>query len=479
MNHADSQQTNTTISDADFAASRLEIDRSCKVPVMLWYVSSVVWLIAGSALALVAAIKLHTPGFMDNQEWLSFGRVRPAHLNTVAYGWASMSGIGTMLWLMARLSRQPLPWRLGISLGCIAWNVLIAIGTWQILIGNSTSIEWLEFPSWVVYPLGIIFLGAIALTFRMLLTRRVHHLYVSQWYLLGATVWFPILYVAATVLLHSPAAVGVAKGTANWWYAHNVLGLWLTPIGLAAAYYFIPKVIGRPVHSYYLSLIGFWTLALFYNWAGTHHLIGGPVPAWVVTLGIVGSMMMFVPVIAVAANHHLTLWGSYSKVWSSPTLQFVVFGSIAYTITSVQGSLTALRVVNETTHFTHYTIAHAHLGVYAFYSMVMFGSMYYVIPRLMGRSWSSSFMIRSHFWLTAIGIVLYFVGLSIGGWIQGVMMNDSDVPFIQIVKEMIPYLWSRTIAGSLMTLGHLVFFLSVAMMLLGFGKPHKTSEESK
>lgn len=449
------------------AELRIEIDRSCRTPVMVWYVSSVVWLLFGSVLAIVASIKMHTPEFLADTEWLTFGRVRPAHLNSVVYGWASMSGMGTMLWLMARLCRRPLAWTAGVTWAAIAWNVLVGVGTWQILVGNGTSIEWLEFPVWIAYPLGLMFVGVIALTVKMLLTRREKNLYVSQWYLFGATIWFPLLYIAGTVLMHSPAAVGSAKATANWWFAHNVLGLWLTPIGLASAYYFIPKVIGRPIHSYYLSVVGFWSLALFYNWAGTHHLIGGPVPAWVITLGTVGSMMMFVPVIAVAVNHHLTMIGHFSHLKTSPTLRFVVFGAMAYTVVSVQGSLTALRSVSETSHFTHYTIAHAHLGLYAFYTMIAFGSMYYVVPRLVDRQWASAGMIKFHFWSTAIGITLYFVGLSVGGWWQGMMMNDSDVPFIDIVNRMIPFLWSRSVAGTMMTLGHFVFAYLMWGMLFG------------
>lgn len=437
---------------------------------LTWYVSSVVWLLVGSALALVASIKMHSPGFLADWAWLTFGRVRPAHLIIVSYGWASMSGMGTMLWLMARLCRRPLAWGPAIVTAGLAWNVLVLIGIIQILAGQGTSIEWLEFPPWVSLPLGLVFVGLIGWTVKMLVTRREKNLYVSQWYLLGAAIWFPILYVAATILLHSPAAVGVAKGTANWWFAHNVLGLWLTPIGLASAYYFIPKVIGRPIHSYYLSLIGFWSLALFYNWAGTHHLIGGPVPAWLVTVGTVGSMMMFVPVVAVAVNHHLTMVGHFGHLKTSPTLRFVVFGAMSYTVVSVQGSLSALRSVNEVTHFTHYTVAHAHLGAYAFFSMIAFGSMYYVIPRLIDREWVSSRLIKLHFWTTAVGILMYFGGLTVGGWIQGMMMNQPDVPFIEIVQKMIPYLWSRSVAGTLMTVGHLIFAYLVWRMIRRDGR---------
>jgi cytochrome c oxidase cbb3-type subunit 1 len=266
-------------------------------------------------------------------------------------------------------------------------------------------------------------------------------------------------------MIFTPASIGVVKAAANWWFAHNVLGLWFTPIGLATAYYLIPKVLGRPVHSYHLSLLGFWTLAIFYNWAGTHHLIGGPLPAWLVTVGIVGSMMMFVPVITVAVNHHLTMVGNFGKLKVSPTLRFVVFGAMSYTAVSVQGSLTSLRTINETTHFTHYTIAHAHLGVYAFFSMMMFGAMYYIMPRLLNSEWHSARLIRVHFWTTAAGIAFYWIGLTWGGVIQGLMMNNPDIPFLDIVAKMNPYLHSRSVAGVLMTIGHISFAVLVWKMI--------------
>lgn len=442
-----------------------EIDQSCRQVVLLWYASAVFWLLAGSLLALIASVKMHSPGFLAGAEWLTFGRVRPAHLNTMIYGWASMSGIGTTLWLLARLTKQRLVWREALYLVAIYWNALVAIGTIAILTGHSTSVEWLEFPWWSSIPIAVGFFVINIVTFKMLATRKVDHLYISLWYLFGATIWFPFLYLGGTLLIHFRLAEGMSMMTANWWFAHNVLGLWLTPIGLASAYYLIPKVIGRPVHSYYLSILGFWTLAIFYNWAGTHHLIGGPVPAWVVTVGVVGSMMMFVPVITVAINHHMTMIGHFRKLAISPTLRFTVFGAMSYTMVSIQGSLTALRTVNETTHFTHYTIAHSHLGVYSFYTMIAFGAMYYVMPRLVEREWISSKLIVTHFWCVAIGMAMYWIGLSWGGIEQGLMMNDPDIPFLDIVKRMVPYLYSRSIAGTLMTIGHVAFAILVWKML--------------
>lgn len=446
------------------------IDASCRQVVMAWYVSAVVWLVGGSILAMMASVKLHLPYFLGDSAWLTFGRVRSAHLNMMAYGWASMAGVGTLLWMQARLSRVILPYRLPLLLLSGAWNLALLYGIGQILDGQRPSIEWLELPAETAYLFALVFIVLFMAAVKMLLTRTVAHIYVSQWYLFGSVIWFPFLYIASTVIMFAVPATGLTKGIANWWFAHNVLGLWLTPIGVASAYYFIPKILGRPIFSYYLSLLGFWTLALFYNWVGTHHLIGGPLPAWVVTVGIVGSVLMIIPVLTVAINHHLTVVGNFRRVRTSPTLSFVVFGAMSYTIVSLQGSLMALRSVSHTTHFTHYTVAHAHLGVYAFYTMIAFGSIYYIVPRLTGRSWQSAALIRLHFWSCAIGVSVYFLALTWGGWFQGRMMNDSEVPFLKIVAYLQPYLQARSVAGTLMTVGHLAFAVSMLQMLRGRGR---------
>ena len=269
------------------------------------------------------------------------------------------------------------------------------------------------------------------------------------------------------MILYLPAR-GVIQSLTNWWFAHNVLGLWLTPIGLGAAYYFIPKVLGKPIHSYYLSVLGFWSLALFYNWAGVHHLIGGPLPVWLVTAGIVGSVMMVIPVIVTAINHHLTVVGSFKQVWASPTLRFIVFGAMSYTLASMIGSLMAIRDVNVITHFTHFTVGHAHHGVYAFFAMVMFGSIYFMMPRLLKREWPSAVLIKVHFWGSAVGITVMVVALSIGGWIQGLEMNNPEIAFIDTVRNTIPWLQARSISGFMLTVGHIAFGINFAWMLAGF-----------
>jgi len=446
---------------------RVEVDRAAREPITALFVTAVFWLLLGSVLALVSSIKMHMPGFLADAAWLTFGRVRPGHLDTVIYGWASASSMGAGLWMMSRLCRAPIRYRRLLLASAALWNVGNAIGLVGVLAGWSTSVEWLEYPPLAALVLTVAFLPVMVEAVSMVRRRQPGHVYVSQWYILAGIFWFPWLYATAQVLIFWHPVSGPAQPPVNWWFAHNVLGLWFTPVGLAAAYYFIPKIIGKPLHSYYLSMVGFWSLAFFYAWNGMHHLIGGPFPAWLISVSVVASVMMFVPVITVAVNHHLTMRGSFGALRWSPTLRFVVFAAMSYTLVSFQGSLMAIRSLNRLTHFTHYTIAHAHLGMYAFVTMMMFGAIYYIVPRLTGREWPSATAIKAHFWLCAIGVIFYWLELSIGGFLQGLALLDEKVPFIATVKLTLPYLELRSLAGCMMTLGHFIFAWSLWRVLAG------------
>ncbi|HEY5928936.1 MAG TPA: cbb3-type cytochrome c oxidase subunit I, partial [Burkholderiales bacterium] len=241
-------------------------------------------------------------------------------------------------------------------------------------------------------------------------------------------------------------------------------GLFYTPLSLACVYYFLPKVIGRPVRSYNLSLLGFWTLAFFYGQVGAHHLIGGPIPEWLITLSIVQSVMMIIPVVAFSLNQHLTLTGHFGALRHSHVLRFIVFGAVMYTLASLQGSLEALRSVNAVTHFTHFTVAHAHLGMYGFVSMVIFGGAYFALPRILDVRWPRPALISLHFWLVVAGFSVYLVSLSIGGILQGLILLDPARPFMDSVRATIPWLQGRSLGGALMTLGHCVFAWHVLLM---------------
>lgn len=450
-------------------AARVAADQSSAGPALACLGSAVLWLLLGSIAGLVSSLKMHVPDWLVSEAWLTFGRIRPAHLNAVIYGWCSLAGTGIALWLIPRLLKTRLVGARYAYVGAVVWNAGVFAGITSILLGYSTGLEWLEFP---LPAAALLVAGGALLGVPLILTlqnRNVKHLYVSVWYLGAALLWFPLLYAIANVPgIH----FGVEQATMNWWYGHNVLALWFTPLGLAAAYYFIPKVLGTPIYSYNLSLLGFWTLAFFYSQVGGHHLIGGPVPTWLITLSIVQSMMMVVPVFAVAVNQHMTVFGHFRALRYSPTLRFIVLGAMGYTLVSIQGSLESLRAVNTVTHFTHFTIAHAHLGLYGFFSMVMFGSIYFVMPRIVGHEWPHSALISMHFWLVTGGFAVYFIWLSIGGWLQGLAMLDPKQSFMASVTLTLPYLEARSVGGGLMTLGHLVFGTHFFLIVFGRGTRH-------
>ncbi|HSI87266.1 MAG: cbb3-type cytochrome c oxidase subunit I [Candidatus Methylacidiphilales bacterium] len=459
------------------AAERSELDASTRFPVLLYLGSGLFWLLVGTVFALIASFKLHNPQLFDGGtlSWLAWPRVRTAHLNAVIYGWASTAGIGVGIWLIARLCRTPLRYPAIVIVAGIFWNIGVAIGITAILAGQSTGVEWLEFPPYVAAILFFSYILISIWTVLMFYYREPGHIYVSQWYLLAAFIWFPWLYATTYLLIFAYPVQGVLQAITNWWYGHNVLGLWFTPIGLASAYYFIPKVIGRPVYSYYLSALGFWTLAFFYAWNGGHHLIGGPIPLWIQTVSIVASVMMIIPVSVVAINHHLTMTGNFHYLITSPTLRFTVFGAMSYTLVSLQGMSMAIPSLNYITHFTHYTIGHSHLGLYSFYTSIIFGAMYYIVPRLTECEWPSANLIKLHFWCVFYGSALMFVCLSIGGITQGTMWltKSGELPafqFIDTVQSTIPYLIGRSVAGTILAIGHVVFAYHFGLMILRMGQ---------
>jgi cytochrome c oxidase cbb3-type subunit 1 len=456
-------------------AEWMELDNSCRSAVLFFFSGALIWLLIGTGLALVCSWKLHQPEFLANSPWLTFGRVRPAHLNAVIYGFALQAALGTALWLLCRLCRRPVMHQRLIILAALFWNLGVTIGVVGILAGDSTGIEWLEIPGYaspILFCAYVLIAAWAVITFRFRYKRR---LYVSQWYLLAALFWFPWLYSSAQILLVIKPVRGTVQAAANWWYARNLLGLWFTPIGMAAVYYFVPKVVGQPIYSNRLAVLGFWSLALFQNWSGTTHLVGGPLPAWLITVSIVASVMMLVPVVAVAINHHQTMAGHFSQLKHSATLRFVVFGGMSYTLAGLTGAGLALRSFNEVTHFTHNTVAHAHLGMYAFFTMVMFGSMYYIVPRLTQREWPSARLIHLHFWTTAAGVFLYIGPLTLGGILEGLAMYDPAIPFLKVVASILPYLKIRTLAGSIIAIGQAAFCLNFLWVLANQVGPYSVS----
>ncbi|MGB1311629.1 MAG: cbb3-type cytochrome c oxidase subunit I [Leucothrix sp.] len=447
-----------------------DLDQSSKSAVTLLLASAVFWLMLGSLFGVIASIKLHMPEFLADSALLTFGRIRPAHLNIVMYGWSSLAGLGVATWMIPRLLGTPLRGAQWITAATWLWNCALGMGSGALLFGYTEGKEFLEL-HWSVDMLFVVagFMMAVPLI-KTLLEKQVEHLYVSLWYISAALVWFPVLFLLANI----PGLFqGTSEAVMNWWFGHNVLGLWITPLALATAYYLIPKILGVAINSYRLSLIGFWGLALFYAQVGVHHLIGSPVAYWVQIVSIVSSVMMLVPVIAFATNMQGTLKGQWKRCWHSNSLRFVVFGVVCYMLSSVQGTLEALPAMNKVVHFTQYTVGHAHFGMYAFFSFIMFGAIYFIGPRIACVEWPHPQWIRLHFWLASGGIVLYVVALSIGGVLQGYAMNDVDQPFMASVLLLEPWLVLRSIAGWSLTVGH--GLMAINLYQLVFSAPRETA----
>jgi len=465
-----------TDQDSFAPATTREIDCSIKWPALHFLVWAVIWLLVGTVLSLISYVKLTNPSFLSSWEWLTYGRVQPAAINAMIYGWSCNAAFAVALWIMARLCRVGIRGEGLLLTAGLFWNIAVAVGIGGIIYGDMIAVEFLEMPAYVT-PLMLLSYLAISvwgiISFRY---RRCEQIYVSQFYILAAFFWFPWLYTVAQIMIVFAPARGVVQSIVSAWYTHNLMWLWIAPIGLAAAYYLIPKVLGRPIYQYKLAVTGFWTLALFSSWAGMRHLAGGPVPAWVISTSIVAGIFVIIPVVITALNCHVTAFGNFDAVKRNPILRFVVFGTVSFTLAGLIGSITALRTVNEVTQFTYFTAGQSQLFSYAFFSMIMFGSIYFLIPRLLGRDWPSAHLIDWHFRACSAGIMIAIAALMMGGLIQGWQMNaldESGAPvfeFLKVVGYTVPWLRIRLAGEVLLLAGHLLFAINFSWLFAGLLK---------
>jgi cytochrome c oxidase cbb3-type subunit 1 len=444
-------------------------ERSIRMPVLFFFGSGVFWLVIASIFYLLSSAQIHVPTAwwtFPGIPWLSFGRSHPVFLNCYVYGWATCSGIGTGIWLLSRFSAPPLrsPWFLIIA--GVLWNIGMTTGVLSILAGSTTGRELLEFPPETAF---ILFLGLAMVSLwavTIILNRKPGTTYVSQWYLLGAFLWFAWLYATANFALGFAPVPGAAQPAINWWYVGGLVDLWLTPIALATAYYLIPKLVGRPIYSYRLALLGFWGLALFGGWTGMTHLIGGPLPAWMITASIVAKVLMLIPVLAVGANFHLTMKGHFGGLRDNHALRFIVTGTVIYTAYAFAGSIISTRSIAQFTQFTFVTVIQNQLGLFGFYSMILFGAVYYIVPRLLKREWLFHKLIEAHFWLLVVGLGLLLLDLTIGGLIQGFGLEDPQVPMIAVNDLLEPFLAIQNFTALLLVAANLGFAMAFTLIFL-------------
>jgi len=447
-------------SSANNRTEQMEIDASAKWPVLFFFGSALLWLLLGGVMQLAAAMQLHQPGFWSGCEWVTHGRLVPAAQNALVYGWGMNAAFAFGLWLMARLSATTLRHGGWLFIAVKFWNLGVALGVLGIMGGYSTSFELLEMPRFV----SLILLAAYALIGVWAVTtfsiRNTENVYASQWYIFGAAFWFPWLYAIAQVMLFKAPVRGVLQPVVNAWYAHGLYNLWFVPLALAAAYYFLPKILGKPVANYYLASLAFWWLAITSAFAGGSRLIGAPVPVWIPTMGIVANMLVVVGVVIVALNLFGTLAGRLEAAKSSLTLRFILISIVSFVLAAVMNLALSMRGFAAVVQFTLLDGLRDWLTFYACFSTAMFGAAYFILPRLTGKEWRSVALVKVHFAATALGVLLMVAGLTYAGWHQGQLLNDAAVPFTDITKAMSFWFAYRTVVLALLLLGHVAFLLN-------------------
>jgi cytochrome c oxidase cbb3-type subunit 1 len=418
------------------------------------------WLVFGTSVGEYLGIKFVSPE-ADALSWLSFGRLRPVHTNAVFWGWASLAMIGLAYYVVPTVSNARIA---SIQKGwwsLVLINAAVLAGSLCLMAGiNNGGGEYREY-TWPVMSLFGLGLVITLVNFLQTIARRqTREIYISNWYIVSALLFtLTIAFVA-----YWPAwQNGLGETIIQGYYMHQGVGMWFMLFNLGLVYYFLPQQLNKPIYSYSLGIMAFWTQILFYTLIGTHHFVFSSIPWWLQTVAIVGSAGMLIPVAAGTTNFLMTFRGMWHKVSSSYTLPFYVVGIIFYFTGSMQGTAEAFRYTNLLWHFTDFTVAHSHLTMYGIITFLLWASIYAVVPRLTGKE-APQGAVGLHFWLAFIGLMVYTIPLMIGGTLRGLSWMEG-LPFLDSVVMMAPYWLWRAIGGTMMWLSHLVFAYNIYRMV--------------
>jgi cytochrome c oxidase cbb3-type subunit I len=436
-------------------------EESCPVGLLTLFASALVWLLIASLLGLINSLKFHAPGFLAGQAYLGYGRVHAAQNAAFLYGFGVQAALGVGFWLLCRLGRATLVGPAIVFIGAIFWNTAVTLGAAAILCGSSTGYECFEMPAWCAPMLFVAYLmiGVCALlTFH---ERQPGRLYPSQWFVIGSLFWFPWIFSTAALALLCVPARGVLQASIAWWYAHNLDTVFLGFAGLASAFYFIPKLLSRPLHSHYQAALAFWTLALFGSWGGMPD--GAPLPSWILSLAVVGTVLTTVPILTVATNFYQTVREDLNTLDANPTLRFTYVGLFFWIIAGAQQVVGALPGVSAITDFTWFGAAQKDLFHYGFFAMTVFGALYYIVPRLLSlesSAWCPK-LLKLHFFFTFLGVLISYLSLLVAGIGQGILLANAGNSFADVMRRaMMPFRMS--------TLGDLFVVVGIILFLLNF-----------
>ncbi len=459
------------------------VDASVRWPVMVCFLTAVHWMVVGTFLLVYASSLGHPQDafpilgwFVDlsnNFSMFTYGHVWPAAIDALVYGWASTAGFGMAIWLLARTSRAPAFSPAVLMTGIIFWNLGVAAGLTGILLGHTSSVELLEFPAfasgtlWLSYVL--IGIWAVA----TYLGRRSGHDHITQAWVLSALFAFPWLFGAGSILLgtgHPLPGSGVIQEVIDAWYIHGIYTLWLAPLGLGLLYYLIPKISGISIRFGPKTKIAFWTWIIFAPWTAVHDLVGGPFPAETVSVGLILSGLIFIPVAIIGMNLVSTVWVAEDKHGhhGGVVFPFLVLAAILFVVTGLSEEILSIRGANDMLRFTMFRECNQLLWVYGFFSFVVFGAIYYIVPRLLDFGWRSSLFVRIHYYLSVYGILLVIAMLGFGGFMQGTVLENPDpaVTILTAADTSISFYIAATMCISLIAIGNGVFAIHLGWMII-------------
>lgn len=428
-------------------------------------VMTVVWGIVGMAVGVLIAAQLYWPALNFDLPWLSYGRLRPLHTNAVIFAFGGSALFATSLHVVQRTCHVRL---LSDKLAAFVfwgWQLVILSAAITLPLGLTQGKEYaeLEWPIdllitvvWVAY--AVLFFGTIA-------KRKVKHIYVANWFYGSFIIAVALLHIVNNIAIpvgltkSYPVYSGAVDAMVQWWYGHNAVGFFLTAGFLGMMYYFVPKQAGRPVYSYRLSIVHFWALIAVYMWAGPHHLHYTALPDWAQSLGMVFSLILLAPSWGGALNGVLTLSGVWHKLRTDPILKFLIVAISFYMIATFEGPMMSIKTVNSLSHYTDWTVGHVHAGALGWVAMISVGSIYALLPRLLGREQMYSVKaIDLHFWLHTLGVVFYIASMWIAGVMQGMMWRATNedgtltYSFVEALNFTYPFYLIR-LGGGLLVLG--------------------------
>lgn len=446
---------------ADLQVSRVATGNGSVLrgPILLFFVSGLFWLVIAAALLTLSAFQAadpFAPLVFPDVAWLTYGRVYPVAMDLLVYGWASMVGVGAAIWILDSMAENPLPGGYLPLWAVIIWNLGLVFGVWGVLGGGSTGREWLEFPLYAAFPIWLAEIIMAIWAVALVIGRRSKGGYNSQAFLLIGFISFAWAYGSANDFLQFVKVGGPAEPAIQWWYFGCLISLWLTPLGIGIVYHFVPLLIGRPLYSAKLAVISFWGMLAFGGWTGIAQILGGPIPAWIQTASVVANVLLVVPILAFATNLHLTMKGSFDLIKPNLALRFLVTGGMVFGLAGIWNAITTFRSVNRILEFTWAITARTDLFLVGFVTLVCFGAIYYILPRLIGRSWKYTKLIQVHFWLSIVALGMLVFDLTIAGVLQGFGLVDPKVPFAAVIDLSKPFLLGYELAAVFMGLSALL-----------------------